>query len=63
MNKTEQEQEFSFLILSDKCLLKWRSSWKVILRSVLFCLAIDVWPPALPCNDYHTRNPQRPDYY
>ena len=55
--------EFGFLILSAKCLVNWRSSWKVIPRSVLFCLAANMCPPALPCDDYHVRNPQRPDYY
>ena len=58
-----QSMEFGFLILSAKCLVNWRSSWKLIPRSALFCLAADMWPPALLCNDYHVRNPQHPDYY
>ena len=58
-----QSMEFGFLILSAKCLVNWRSSCKVIPRSVLFSLAANMCPPALPCNDYHVRNPQRPDYY
>ena len=33
--------EFAFLTLSAKCLVNWRSSWKVIPRFVLFCLAAD----------------------
>ena len=44
--------EFACLTLSAMCLVNWKSSWKIIPRSVVFGLAEDMWSPALPCNDY-----------
>ena len=41
-------------------------NFKILLLTLTFtfvCLAVDKWPPAHPCSDYHVSNSHRPEYY